>query len=282
MWLIRTDEFGQTCLYDEDGNCSESQEKWTKTFGYSGNDYGYSVTQSDNEFIAVGKSSRIPSFYAVKVNSEGEKIWEKFYGEGPNDKAQYIINTTIQLPKYIIVGQSNDPNTSDSDISIFGINSDGSEHWNRTIQYGNSVNELGKYIFPLSGGGFLVAGAKHINNWDDLFLMKVNNDGTQSGSWYYGGSYNEVGNYAQEVSGGYLVSGYTESFGQGLYDVWIVKTDLDGNEIFNHTFGGSLDDKAMSGTSSTDGDPVVIGYTKSFGNGGEDIFFIKVDQSYEP
>ena len=282
MWLIRTDEFGQTCLYDEDGNCTESQEKWTKTFGYSGNDYGYSVTQSDNEFIAVGKSSRIPSFYAVKVNSEGEKIWEKFYGEGPNDKAQYIINTTIQLPKYIIVGQSNDPNTSDSDISIFGINSDGSEHWNRTIQYGNSVNELGKYIFPLSGGGFLVAGAKHINNWDDLFLMKVNNDGTQSGSWYYGGSYNEVGNYAQEVSGGYLVSGYTESFGQGLYDVWIVKTDLDGNEIFNHTFGGSLDDKAMSGTSSTDGDPVVIGYTKSFGNGGEDIFFIKVDQSYQP
>ena len=99
----------------------KSQEKWTKTFGYSGNDYGYSVTQSDNEFIAVGKSSRIPSFYAVKVNSEGEKIWENFYGEGPNDKAQYIINTTIQLPKYIIVGQSNDPNTSDSDISILEL-----------------------------------------------------------------------------------------------------------------------------------------------------------------
>ena len=282
MWLIRTDEFGQTCLYGEDGNCTESQEKWARTFGYSGNDYGYSVTQSDNEFVCVGKSSRIPSFYVVKVNSEGQKVWENFYGEGPNDKAQYVINTTVQLPKYIAVGQSNDPNTSDSDISIFGINSDGSKQWNRTIQYGNAVNELGKYIYPLSGGGFLVAGAKHINNWEDLFLMKVNNDGTQSGSWYFGGNYNEVGNYVQEVSGGYLVSGYTESFGRGLYDAWIVKTDLDGNEIFNHTFGGIMDDKVMSGTSSIDGDPVVIGYTKSFGNGGEDIFFIKIDQSYQP
>ena len=282
MWLIRTDEFGQTCLYGEDGNCAESQEKWAKTFGYSGNDYGYSVTQSDNEYVCVGKSSRIPSFYVVKVNSEGQKVWENFYGEGPNDKAQYIINTTVQLPKYIAVGQSNDPNTSDSDISILGINSDGSKQWNRTIQYGNAVNELGKYIYPLSGGGFLVAGAKRINNWDDLFLMKVNNDGTQSGSWYFGGNYNEVGNYVQEVSGGYLVSGYTESFGRGLYDAWIVKTDLDGNEIFNHTFGGIMDDKVISGTSSIDGDPVVIGYTKSFGNGGEDIFFIKVDQSYQP
>ena len=97
------------------------------------------------------------------------KKYGKIYGEGPNDKAQYIINTTFNFQS-IIVGQSNDPNTSDSDISIFGINLDGSEHWNRTIQYGNSVNELGKYIFPLSGGGFLVAGAKHINNWDDLFL----------------------------------------------------------------------------------------------------------------
>ena len=282
MWLIRTDEFGQTCIYGEDGNCIESEEKWTKTFGYSGNDYGYSVTQSDNEFISVGKSSRIPSFYAIKVNSTGEKIWEKFYGEGPNDNAQHIIESTVQLPKYIIVGQGNDPNTWDSDISIFGINSDGSEQWNRTIQYGNGYNELGKYMSHLSGGGFLLAGAKQINNWYDLFLMKLNNDGTQSGSWYFGGSYDEAGNYAQEVSGGYLISGYTESFGRGLFDVWIIKTDFDGREIYNHTFGGTLDDKAMSGTNSLDGDPVIIGYTKSFGNGGEDIFFIKIDKSYQP
>ena len=70
---------------------------------------------------------------------------------------------------------------------------------------------------------------------------------------------------------GDLVS-YTESFGQGLYDVWIVKTDLmvTRSSIY---IGGSLDDKAMSGTSSTDGDPVIIGYTKSFGNGGEIYFY---------
>ena len=66
MWLIRTDEFGETCIYDENGNCLESEEKWAKTFGYSGNYYGYSVAQSDNEFIVVGKRARIPSFYVVK------------------------------------------------------------------------------------------------------------------------------------------------------------------------------------------------------------------------
>ena len=66
--------------------------------------------------------------------------------------------------------------------------------------------------------------------------MKVNNDGTQSSSWNFGGSYNEVGNYAQEVSGGYFISGFTESFGRGLYDAWIIKIDDNGNKIYDHTF----------------------------------------------
>ena len=53
--------------------------------------------------------------------------------------------------------------------------------------------------------------------------MKVNNDGTQSGSWYFGGIYNEVGNYAQEINGGYFVSGYTESFGRGSMTFGLLK-----------------------------------------------------------
>jgi len=113
-------------------------------------------------------------------------------------------------------------------------------------------------------------------------MMKVNNDGTQSSSWTFGGSYNEVGNFAQEVSDGYIVSGSTESYGQGLYDVWVVKTNNDGEEIYNHTFGGNLDDKALGGVKSINGDPVLVGYTKSFGNGGEDILLIVIDGDYQP
>ena len=115
------------------------------------------------------------------------------------------------------------------------------------------ILENGNYIFSLSGGGYIVAGTRQINNWDDLLLMKVNNDGTQSSSWNFGGSYNEVGNYAQEVNGGYFISGFTESFGRGLYDAWIIKIDGNGNEIYDHTFGGNLDDKVLGGTNSLAG-----------------------------
>ena len=282
MWIIRTDAFGQTCLFDENGECSDSDTKWARTFGTSGNDYGNSVVQSNGEFIAVGKSGRIPSFFVVKIDAFGDKIWENLYGEGPNDNGQYVIESPGQTPNYIALGQSNNLNTSDSDICIIGINSNGLEQWVRNIQYGNSVNEHGNYISRLSGGGYIVAGTKQINHWYDLLMMKVNNDGTQSSSWSFGGSYNEVGNFAQEVSGGYIVSGSTESYGQGLYDAWVVKTNDDGEEIYNHTFGGSLDDEALGGVKSINGDPVIVGYTKSFGNGGEDILLIVLDQDYQP
>ena len=282
MWIIRTDNFGQTCIYDETGNCTDGEEKWVKTYGSSGNDYGYSVLQKDGEYISVGKSGRIPSLFMIKTDSYGEKIWEKLYGEGPGDKVQYVINSTGQFPSYVGVGKINDPNTADSDICIIGLNSNGDQHWYRTIQYGNSVNEQGNYILSIIGGGYLVAGTRQVSDWDDLLLMKLNNDGTQSSSWNFGGGYNEGGTYAQEVSGGYFISGFTESFGQGLYDSWIIKVDDNGNEIYDHTFGGTLDDKMLGGTSSLDGDPVIVGFTESFGSGAEDMFFIKFDQGYQP
>ena len=282
MWIIRTDDLGQTCLFDENGECSESDSKWARTFGTSGNDYGNSVMQSNGDFIAVGKSGRIPSFFVVKIDSNGNKIWEKLYGDGPGDYGQYVIESSVQMPSYITLGQSNNPSTADSDICIIGINSNGDEHWFRNIQYGNSINEQGNYIFRLNGGGYIVAGTKQINDWDDLLMMKINNDGTQSSSWSFGGNYNEVGNFAQEVSDGYIVSGSTESYGQGLYDAWVVKTNVDGEEVYNHTFGGNLDDKALGGVKSINGDPVIVGYTKSFGNGGEDILLIVLDGNYQP
>ena len=83
---------------------------------------------------------------------------------------------------------------------------------------------------------------------------------------YFGGSYSETGYYVHEKDGGgFMVSGYTESYGQGLYDIWIISTDYTGNEIFSQTIGGSLDDKALGGTKASDGKLVIIGYTESFG-----------------
>ena len=282
LWLIKTDGNGESCIYSNNGSCSGGTSKWIKTFGTSGDDYGNSVIETSNgDFIATGKSGRIPAIFTVKTNSSGEKLWEKLYGAGPGDRAQCIIERAdlgmLMLGKEIT-------DSSADNVCLININADGEEIWHS--RYGGAGADVGNYINDVSGGGYIITGSTKSfgnGNWDDAWLIKTSTSGSMEWQKYFGGSYSETGHYVHEKDGGgFIVSGYTESYGQGLYDIWIISTDYTGNEIFSQTIGGSLDDKALGGTKASDGELVIIGFTDSFGNGGEDILLIKMDPNYQP
>ena len=282
LWLIKTDANGESCLYSDGGTCSENSSKWIKSFGTSGNDYGNSVQEtSEGDFIVAGKSGRIPSVFVIKTNSSGEKIWENLYGTGPGDRAQYIIER--QDLGFLIVGKEN-ANNVDDNLCLINIDTDGAEVWHSL--YGGGGADGGNHISEVSGGGYIIAGATKSygnGNWDDLWLVKTSTGGSMEWQKTFGGSYTETGNYAHEKdAGGFMVTGSTESIGQGLYDIWVVSTDYTGNEIYSQTFGGSMDDKAIRGARGNSGELLIIGYTKSFGNGGDDVLLIKIDPNYQP
>jgi len=282
LWLIKTDANGESCLYSDGGTCSENSSKWIKSFGTSGNDYGTSVQEtSEGDFIVAGKSGRIPSVFVIKTNSSGEKIWENLYGTGPGDRAQYIIER--QDLGFLIVGKEN-ANNVDDNLCLINIDTDGAEVWHSL--YGGGGADGGNHISEVSGGGYIIAGATKSygnGNWDDLWLVKTSTGGSMEWQKTFGGSYTETGNYAHEKdAGGYMITGSTESIGQGLYDIWVVSTDYTGNEIYSQTFGGNMDDKAIRGARGNSGELLIIGYTNSFGNGGEDVLLIKIDPNYQP
>ena len=282
LWLIKTDANGESCLYSDGGTCSENSSKWIKSFGTSGNDYGNSVQEtSEGDFIVAGKSGRIPSVFVIKTNSSGEKIWENLYGTGPGDRAQYIIER--QDLGFLIVGKEN-ANNVDDNLCLINIDTDGAEVWHSL--YGGGGADGGNHISEVSGGGYIIAGATKSygnGNWDDLWLVKTSTGGSMEWQKTFGGSYTETGNYAHEKdAGGFMVTGSTESIGQGLYDIWVVSTDYTGNEIYSQTFGGNMDDKALRGARDNSGELLIIGYTNSFGNGGEDVLLIKIDPNYQP
>ena len=282
LWLIKTDANGESCLYNDGGTCTQNSSKWVKSFGTSGNDYGNSVKEtSEGDFIVAGKSGRIPSVFVVKTNSLGEKIWENLYGTGPGDRGQYIIER--QDLGFLIVGKEN-PNNADDNLCLINIDTDGSEVWHSL--YGGGSSDGGNHVSEVSGGGFIIAGSTKSygnGNWDDMWLVKTSTGGSMEWQKTYGGNYTEIGNYVHEkVSGGYIITGSTESIGQGLYDIWVVSTDYTGNEIYSQTFGGNMDDKALRGSKSDNGELLIIGYTSSFGNGGDDVLFIKIDPNYHP
>ncbi len=84
----------------------------------------------------------------------------------------------------------------------------------------------------------------------------------------------------QTSDGGYALAGYTESFGAGWADFWLVKTDSAGNEEWNQTYGGSNDDLAYSVIETSDWGYAIAGRTESFGAGARDFCLVKVEGLY--
>jgi hypothetical protein len=123
--------------------------------------------------------------------------------------------------------------------------------------------------------GFMLAGLALV-----LVGLGVGKSVAQAPSWEwaktFGGSKDDEGFSVQQTSdGSFIIVGRTESFGAGEDDVWLIKTDADGNKLWEKTFGGSRYDYGYSVRQTSDGGFIIVGYTASFG--ARDVWLIKTD-----
>jgi len=104
--------------------------------------------------------------------------------------------------------------------------------------------------------------------------------GSQVWSETFGGAGDEWAfSVIQTSDGGYAIAGYTDSFGVGNMDFWLVKTDSFGNQEWNKTYGGAGYDWASSLVQTSDGGYVIAGSTNSSGEWGYDFWLVKTDSS---
>jgi hypothetical protein len=98
----------------------------------------------------------------------------------------------------------------------------------------------------------------------------------------FGGVREEDGSYIQPTNdGGYIIVGWTESYGEGLSDLWLFKTNETGHEEWNRTYGGKGVDFGNSMVVTGDGDYILTGVTTSYGSGMMDLWLIKVTKTGE-
>jgi len=266
IWLLKTDENGN--------------EEWNQTFGGTSSDYGYSVQQtSDNGFIITGftQSYGCGAFdiWLIKTDENGVEDWNQTFGGTYNDFGRCVIQTSDG--GYLIGGFTGSFGAGGNDIWLIKTDENGVEDWNQTFGYTGDDNCYS--VQQTDDNGYIIAGYTNSigagNN--DFWLIKTNSNGNEIWSNTYGGVGAEYSYCVQQTSdNGYIMSGYTDSFGAGNYDFWLVKTDVSGNEEWNQTYGGIFSDRARWVIEANNGF-LVIGYTDPSASYVYDLFLVKAD-----
>ena len=149
--------------------------------------------------------------------------------------------------------------------------------------YGDTLAEQGEAITLASDGKPVLAGFTESfgQGKKDAFLLKTDKDGKQEWFKTYGSAGNEVALdvIPRQDSSGFLVTGYTDTLGKGKDDIFVIKTDAQGNIVWEQTYGDTLNERPGGIIQTQDGNYVVGGYTESFGASGKEVYLFKINGS---
>jgi len=267
VYVVRTDHFGDTL--------------WTRTYGGPSFDRGRSVAQTgDGGCIIAGETSSFGAqeydFYVIRIDALGDTLWTGLYGGLYYDLAHSVARTSDG--GYIIAGETNSFGAGSADVYLAKIDAMGGTTWTRS--YGGPEFERAHVIRQTSDGGYIVVGqtASFGAGGHDVYLVRTDALGDSLWAYAYGGPQYEVGYSVVETDdGGYLVVGYTYSFGMGSSDIYLVKTDSVGGTVWTRTYGFIQNDHGYSIAKIADGGYVIAGQWHLFGADEVDLCLLRTD-----
>jgi len=266
VYIVRTNSLGDTL--------------WTRSFGGVNHDWGWSVQQTkDGGFIVAGETFMAWEYtnaYLIRIDSLGNTLWTKTYGGSFYDYG-YSVQETYD-GGFIVAG-SYSFGQNYEDAYLIKTNSLGDTLWTRT--YGGTGWDVAYSVQQTQDSGFIIAGETESfgagAGFNNVYLVKTNSSGNVLWTRTYGGTNYDCGKSVQQTEDrGFIIAGFTSSFGVGSNDVYLIRTNSIGDTLWTKTIGGTKGDFGYSIRQTTDGGFIITGMTSSFGAGGYDVYLIRL------
>ncbi|WP_265131041.1 T9SS type A sorting domain-containing protein [Chryseobacterium oranimense] len=245
---------------------------WQKDIKSSTQDFLSQVTTTiDQQYLITGSSIQSKKlsteskqnngydFHLVKLNQQGEEVWEKYFSGQNHDYLSAVVAT--QEGGFLVSGTSysgkgldkKEDSKGGSDIWLIRLNEFGDELWQKTL--GTSSDEEARSVIQSTDLGFFVAGnvqnATRGYGSKDVLIVRLDKNGKELSQIILGGKgLDEVEKMVPTKDGGALLGMYsrsaaggskkTENYGEG--DYWLIKLNKDGKLEWEKNYGGKGDD----------------------------------------
>ncbi len=253
LYTIKTDSLGDTVS--------------TRLYQRAGYSWGWSVFEcpEQNGYIIGGHDNNNP--YLMKIAKNGDTVWTQRYGQ-----SGVLYSTQL-------TGDSGFISTGgfgfSSQLFLLKTDKNGVSRWSKTYAAGDYA--YGQCVRATSDRGYIVVG--YINNATDadLWLLKTDSLGDTVWTKRYGGADDDYGySVVQTPDNGYIAVGSTYSFGTGDADIWLLRTDANGETLWTKTIGDTAAEHGYCIEKTSDGGYIIGGTTRSHGAGSNDYYLIKL------
>ena len=241
------------------------------------------IQTPDSGFILSG-TQQGTSFWdisavLIKTDRYGEFKWRKTFGH-----SGYCTGRRVEIASdngFVICG-GYDPPGENSDAWIVKTNDQGIHNWDREIGGNNTLESLFD-VKRTPDSGYILCGGYYpglLILSGDMYLVKTNINGIVQWTKQIGWENNDSGNSVDVTpDGGFIACGSTNGFPETDENLFLVRTNANGDTLWTRSFGGPYQDAGTSVLCTSDGGFIVTGITRSFGCGGSEVYLIKTNEN---
>ena len=258
---------------------------WEENFGGNLRDYGMDIIKTnDNGYLAVGNYEEGSKGWIIKLDSQGQVVWDKKYGLSSTNYFRRIIQTDNG---YILGGSSDSEIDSDRELWLVKIYNDGNVEWSEKYGYQNSLDLFLDFSKSADNGYILLGSTLEGNDLKNPLIIKLNNNGEEQKriiyDRYIDDTSEDIHLFDVDLTSDncYILSGYIQKPYLSDYDFFLLKLDNDLNEIWNHTFdSGTSFDFSYDVCETYDG-YIMVGdyYYETFGTPHTGAWIVKSDKN---